>query len=250
MIILFFVGCTNNKKTTSSNTPNIPSLTTNIIKLEPEPPTPITILYKNGLDLILADRNENKINHILLREYENYRKYYSIYWDKKNHHHYYTFIKKYTNDFLYSLDSNFQQETTLVKQYTEFIVNNIPLLYIGSISPLERIYVNTNDDSTYLKCLVLIDDLFYLTDEQAPKTNQNINSAFPVVFTLSYNYGCTDIPMVTTLYTNENIYSRYPRNRGMLQIKKENMSLEEMFIEIAPYFIIEELYPTEHEFNG
>ncbi|MGL4561703.1 MAG: hypothetical protein ACRCV0_05400 [Brevinema sp.] len=199
-------------------------------QLERENPNSLIARYDKGLDLILVDK--------------------SIYWDKKSHHYYYASIQKDTNKLIYSQDSNFQQEPIIVEQYKEFIINDIPLLYIGSISSLERVYINTNDNSTYLKRLTLIDDLFYLTDEQTPKTNQNINQVFPVVFILSSHDNCIDNPVATILYTNENIYSRNPMDMGMLKIKNENTSLEEMFIDLAPYFIIKEVYPTEHEFNG
>lgn len=234
LIIVLFLSCTDKKQITET------------IVIEPEP---IKLSYDNDLDLILIDTDggKNITYQFLPKKDENYREYQAIYWDQRTLNYYHASIEKYTNKILYALDSNQQQESLLIENYKEFVINDIPLLYAGSISPLERVYINPEDNSSYLKTLTLLDDSFYITDDKLI-TNQNIDPVFPIVYRLEGEF--IDNPGYYTVYTNSNIYGRYTRHKGQLMIVKEKLSVNQYLLDAASYFIVTMLYPeVKYEFS-
>ncbi|MGL4561024.1 MAG: hypothetical protein ACRCV0_01875 [Brevinema sp.] len=143
-------------------------------ELQAQNPDAIIARYDKGLDLILLV-STFKIWYI----YQMYSKqdpdewigYSAKYWDKTQNY-YAVFSMEKTNDILYIIDSELDQESIVDNKLRELYLvseNETPynlneiyhksseLRYVGSISPLERIYIDiSNNNIQYIKKLEVV----------------------------------------------------------------------------------------------
>ncbi|MGL4561536.1 MAG: hypothetical protein ACRCV0_04525, partial [Brevinema sp.] len=169
LIILFFGSCAD--KETSSQTKSESQLEsvslemtaeTNINKVNETTPEPILVSYDKGLDLILVETSFENTIYRILDNGEESLDYEAIYWDSNNNQ-YYTIENDITliypipttnTNFIYNLDESNQLEPVFDESLREiFPDTKAPLLYIGSISPLERLYLDPTNQQYYIKKL-------------------------------------------------------------------------------------------------
>ncbi|MGL5721736.1 MAG: hypothetical protein ACRCY4_04985 [Brevinema sp.] len=236
LLILFLLTCCTKKveqKETSTESIDILEMASNALAS-----------YENGLDIVLV---ESSLSSTLFKRFKEPVEldYFAIYWDQKNHHYYHASLEKYPRQIVYTLDSNLQQEPLLIEEFKEFIGEDAPLLYVGSTSPLKRIYINPRDKSIYLKKLTPLDDTLYADERDSIKTNNT--PIFPVAYLMRDEE--MDNPPFNTSYTNANIYARYPRYNGQLVLEKENTSIDEYLQSLAPIIFTTMFYPEEKFFE-
>ena len=210
IIILFITSCTDKKQTAE------PIVIEPIIEevIEPEilftntivnsdvdttdpsytPPKITKLSYDKGLDLMLVDTYFQSWQDEVLDTQQNGRVvgYYAMYWDT-NTQTYYGVTNNYdwyhgapiTNmQFEYvSNNKKKQQEDVFYPTMKEVFTNTgAPFLYIGSISPLERVYLDPTNQEYYIKYLAPWDTSIYTVyvTEDTCTTNTNNLPIFPV----------------------------------------------------------------------
>ena len=229
LIILFITSCTDKKQIAE------PIVVEPIIEevIEPEtlftntivsdidttdpsytPPEIIKLSYDKGLDLMLVDTRFQTWDYDIseLRKdptvFDNggeaHGFYMATYWDT-NAQTYYVVTNIYdwspiTNQsFEYTIDEQKQYEAVFYPMMKEvFAETKAPLLYIGSISPLERVYLDPTNQEYYIKYLEPFDTSIYTVYVDSVKTtNTNILPIFPAYDSFFSKYG---IPFI--YYTN------------------------------------------------
>ena len=186
------------------------------------PPEIIKLSYDKGLDLMLVftrfeiwdyDVSElRKDPTVFDNDGEAHGFYEATYWDT-NAQTYYVVTNIYdwspiTNQsFEYTIDEQKQYEAVFYPMMKEvFAETKAPLLYIGSISPLERVYLDPTNQEYYIKYLEPFDTSIYTFYEESVKlTNTNTLPIFPfykpsifinqegsVITNLSYNTSYTN----------------------------------------------------------
>ena len=141
LLLLFITSCTDKKQTTDTTEPIIAEV------IEPEP---IVASYDIVPKLFrLADIGENK----------------SIYWNSNSNIYYSSISMTKTNNITYQFNpmkaTNYIYYDEKFEYNNEYVYISQPYIYVGSISLLERIYIDTNNPpQQYLKTLEAIDDTF------------------------------------------------------------------------------------------
>ncbi|MGL4677612.1 MAG: hypothetical protein ACRCWI_08125 [Brevinema sp.] len=161
---------------------------------------PIEVSYDKGLDLILVD----------ITSFE------AAYWDSNNNIYYIstqnTYIPVSKNNFLYTVDNDKQKEPTLYPDIPELFSDTVPLLpYLGSISPLERVYLDPIKQRYHIKTLTSVNTSIY-TEYIGSKgyiTNINPSPIYPITITNYYYHECSngvysDRDVIQTAFTNTN----------------------------------------------
>ena len=194
ILILLTMSCTDKKQIAEPIIAEVPK------------PEPIKLSYENDLDLMLVDTRFEiwdwelselrKDPTVFDDDGESHGSYDVTYWDTNTHTYYVT-----TNDvdgldpitniqFEYTIDEQKQYEAVFHPSMKEiFRDTKAPLLYIGSISPLERVYLDPTNQVYYIKRLTHFDTSTY-TIYEYPATITNTNSLpiFPFYDTnVSYN---------------------------------------------------------------
>ncbi len=169
LIILFlFVGCADKKEQETQTTTTIPQTNTTIPQID----TPIELSYDRGLELVLVDTMFTDWHTWYLdfsKEPDDNpaQGYWATYWDTNTHTFYgvtniYEFMTTNSN-FTYTINENKQFENLLHPSMEEKFTNTgSPLLYIGSTTPLERIYLDPTNQQYYIKQLMPYDTTRYL----------------------------------------------------------------------------------------
>ena len=164
------------------------------------PPEIIKLSYDKGLDLMLVDTSfkqwhgevvgYEKANQEEKGNWGRYYGYYAMYWDT-NTQTYYGVTNNYdwyhgtpiTNmQFEYTIDETKQYEAVFYPTIKEVFTNTgATFLYIGSISPLERVYLDPTNQIYYIKYLAPWDTSIYTVyvTEDTCTTNSNTLSIFP-----------------------------------------------------------------------
>ena len=202
------------------------------IVAEAPKPDPIKISYDKGLDLMLVytrfkmwdeEVSELRKDPTVFDNYGEAHGYYqATYWDT-NTHTYYIITDCYdwyhgspiTNQsFEYTIDEQKQHETVFYPTMKEiFAETKAPLLYIGSISPLERVYLDPTNQEYYIKYLEPFDTSIYTVYEESENyedsvkfTNTNSLPIFPFykpdIFTNQEGSVITNDKIPITSYTN------------------------------------------------
>ncbi|MGL5956342.1 MAG: hypothetical protein ACRC0X_07045 [Brevinema sp.] len=136
--------------------------------------------YDKGLDLVLLNST-----YVVWHTYQLYSQqdknmainYSAKYWDKKNNQYYTTDVIYKTNNILYNIDNSQVYERLLDKELKEVYYttsNNLPyglgesnhrsgeFKYVGSITPLERVYIDvSNKNIQYIKVLSEVSNIYY-----------------------------------------------------------------------------------------
>ena len=157
------------------------------------PPEITKLSYDKGLDLMLVNTYFQSWLGEVLDTQQNGRVvgYHAMYWDT-NTQTYYGVTNNYdwyhgapiTNmQFEYvSNNKKKQQEDVFYPTMKEIFTNTgAPFLYIGSISPLERVYLDPTNQEYYIKYLAPWDTSIYTVDvtEDTCTTNTNTLPIFP-----------------------------------------------------------------------
>ena len=163
LLLLFITSCTDKKQTTEPVV--IEPIIAEVIK-----PEPIKLSYDKGLDLMLIYSSFYNSLHQILKNAEEGLGYSAIYWDSNNNT-YYTIDKSGTlvypisvtnTNFIYTLDEEKQYEPVFHLAMKEVFTNTgSSLLYIGSVSPLERVYLDPTNQQYYIKELTPWDNSIY-----------------------------------------------------------------------------------------
>ncbi|MGL4560961.1 MAG: hypothetical protein ACRCV0_01560 [Brevinema sp.] len=189
LIILLFGSCAD--KETSSQTKSESQLESVSLEMTVETNTnkvdePILVSYDKGLDLILVQTSFENTISLILGNREEGLDYEAIYWDSNNNQYYtiendilfltpfaisdtYVSLSPATyspsmTHFVYTLDETKQLEPIFDESLREIFPNtDAPLLYIGSISPLERVYLDPTNQLYYIKKLQFFDTSIYET---------------------------------------------------------------------------------------
>ncbi len=160
ILVLLTMSCTDKKQTAE------PIVIEPIIAevIEPEP---VIASYDKGLDLTMLggqltrwykDQQTLKTNPSAFY-FQPCWAYHTIYWLSNQNIYYYVLDLVETNNITYSLDTNKQFESSFFEKYEYFDEEKTtPLLYVGSISELKRVYLNPSNNQLYLKELLVIDD--------------------------------------------------------------------------------------------
>ena len=191
ILILFITSCTDKKVTTE------PVVVEPIIAEVPKP-EPIKLSYDKGLDLMLVDTSFHQWNELMLQYEEDgiwgekLTFYYAMYWDTNTQTYYgvtnnnsvYGFIPITNMQFEYTIDEQKQHETVFYPTLKEVFTNTgASLLYLGSISPLERVYLDPTNQVYYIKYLAHFDTTLYIIDKydniEPTITNTNTLPIFP-----------------------------------------------------------------------
>ena len=184
LLLLFITSCTDKKQITE---PIIAEV------IEPEP---VIASYDKGLDLILIGSTYRYWYSELLLDragffdpdwIEQARDYAtSYYWDSKDNTYYMSHMQT-TNDIIFTIDTNLQYETLydpyFIEKYVETNSNNIvyaEILYVGSITPLERVYYDPTNNVQYIKELQAIPTNTYFDVDPETYDKVNIPMDLPV----------------------------------------------------------------------
>ena len=219
ILILLTMSCTDKKQITES-------IVVEPIIAEEIEPGPIKLSYDKGLDLMLVytrfqwwdeEVSELRKDPTVFDNYGEVTGYYeATYWDT-NTQTYYIVTNNYdwhdgspiTNQsFEYTIDEQKQHETVFYPTMKEIFTNTgAPFLYIGSISPLERVYLDPTNQEYYIKYLEPFDTSIYTVYEESVKfTNTNSLPIFPFykpsIFTNQEGSIITNDKMPVTSYTN------------------------------------------------
>ena len=170
LLLLVITSCTDKKVTTE------PIVIEPIIVEVPKP-EPIKISYDKGLDLILIGSDYRLWYSEFLLDKEGFYSpddmeqarphATSYYWDSNDNTYYMSHMQT-TNDIIFTIDTNLQYETLydpyFIEKYVETNSNNIvyaEILYVGSITPLERVYYDPTNNIQYIKELQAIPTDYY-----------------------------------------------------------------------------------------
>ncbi|MGL5955343.1 MAG: hypothetical protein ACRC0X_01870 [Brevinema sp.] len=186
---------------------------------------PIEVSYDKGLDLMLVDTDFRWIISRILANRDEGLTYSAVYWDKNNNR-YYTIYNDITLlypiavsniNFIYTIDETKQYEPVFDSSLKEiFPDTDAPFLYLGSISPLERLYLDPTNQVYYIKKLTFFDTSIYesmLTSDNGLQTN--ISPVYPAIFTNIYtnSHGNIEIiPYFRFTNTNNQIFYQIPPN--------------------------------------
>ena len=216
ILILFITSCTDKKQTTEP------------IVIEPKPiiaevikPEPIKLSYDKGLDLMLVDTSFNSTISCILRNADEGLEYYAVYWDTNHDSYYITSndivllypIPVTNTNFVYTVDESKQIEPVFDSSLLEiFPDTKAPLLYIGSVSPLERVYLDPTNQVYYIKYLTFFDTSTYRSHdkENSEVTNSNSSPVYPIIMSnINNRYDNNDILtnqelILNTYFTNTN----------------------------------------------
>ncbi len=210
ILVLLTMSCTDKKQITAD-----PIVVEPIIAEVPKP-EPIKLSYDKGLDLMLVDTSFNSTISCILRNADEGLEYYAVYWDT-NHDSYYIVsndivllypIPVTNTNFVYTVDESKQIEPVFDSSLLEiFPDTKAPLLYIGSVSPLERVYLDPTNQQYYIKYLTFFDTSTYRSydKESNEVTNSNSSPVYPII---------RSNRVLNTYFTNTNnqIFSMPPYN--------------------------------------
>ncbi|MGL4562827.1 MAG: hypothetical protein ACRCVW_03120 [Brevinema sp.] len=168
-------------------------------KLQAQNPDATVARYDKELDLMLV---ETSFKDTLLRILDNRDEgldYEAIYWDSNNNTYYFVSnsitmlypIPSTNTNFIYTIDQEKQHEPIFDSSLKEiFPDTKTPLLYIGSISPLERVYLDPTNQNDYIKKLQFFDTSFHISydDNDKPLTNIIDSPVYPIIFSNAIYY--------------------------------------------------------------
>ncbi|MGL5955258.1 MAG: hypothetical protein ACRC0X_01430, partial [Brevinema sp.] len=200
IILLIISGCTEKKKRKV---------------IPPIQKAPIEVSYDKGLDLMLVDTSFIGVQQNTAAEVYHYQ---AIYWDSNDNIYYnvtntrlfgYPIIVSNTN-FLYTIDEEKQYEPVFDSSLKEiFPDTQASLLYLGSVTPLERVYLDPTNQVYYIKKLTFFDTSFYISYEKGSRiTNINPSPVYPIIISnisTSYDYDrqvTNSILVLNTYFTN------------------------------------------------
>ena len=153
---------------------------------------PIVITYDDSLDLILIERTLTHIRN----DYTNDIELYQALYKEQDSDQLYLANLQHTNNIIYS-NTNYYMELVFNEGHSE------ELAYIGSISPLERIYIDTNTQEQFIKTLSPYKDEYYIAETWyvGNKENTYVTNKLttPLVYFISEYY---DEMFNAILYTN------------------------------------------------
>ena len=178
------------------------------------PPEIIKLSYENDLDLMLIDTmftdwNTWKLEHFQSSSDDGAQQYWATYWDTNTHTfygvtNYFSPISNIQFEYI-SNNKKKQQEAVFYPTMKEIFTNTgAPLLYIGSISPLERVYLDPTNRVYYIKQLMPYDTTRYLVSDD---TTTNIISTNNNIVSTNNRFLYSGDRFVIT---NENKLSLYP----------------------------------------
>ena len=215
ILVLFITSCTDKKQTAE------PVVVEPITPKAPSSPKITKLSYDKGLDLMLVDTffkqwhsevvGYEKANQEEKGNWGRYYGYYAMYWDT-NTQTYYGVTNNYdwyhgtpiTNmQFEYTIDETKQYEAIFYPTMKEIFTNTgASLLYIGSISPLERVYLDPTNQIYYIKYLAPWDTSLYIieNDNNTTTTYQDIYTNDSSITTNSYTLDNMD--GITSTNTN------------------------------------------------
>ncbi|MGL5955555.1 MAG: hypothetical protein ACRC0X_02970 [Brevinema sp.] len=182
---------------------------------------PIEVSYDKGLDLMLVDTDFRWIISRILANRDEGLAYSAIYWDKNNNRYYTIYndiallypIAVSNINFVYTIDETKQYEPVFDSSLKEiFPDTQASLLYLGSISPLERLYLDPTNQVYYIKKLTFFDTSFYISYDNADNEQTNLISSpvYPIIISnisTSYDYDrqvTNSILVLNTYFTNTN----------------------------------------------
>ena len=168
LILLLTMSCTDKKQTPEPIV--LEPIIEEVIELGP-----IKLSYDKGLDLMLIDTVFTYWNTWYLEFFQKpddnpAQGYWATYWDTNTHTFYgvtniYEFISTNSN-FMYTIDKSKQSEALFHPSMKEVFTNTgSSLLYIGSVSPLERVYLDPTNQVYYIKQLMPYDTTRYLVED-------------------------------------------------------------------------------------
>ena len=224
ILVLLTMSCTDKKQIAEPIIAEVPK------------PEPIKLSYENDLDLMLVytrfkmwdwELSERRKDPTAFDDNGEATGYYmATYWDA-NTHTYYTVINDHsaldriTNiQFEYTIDEQKQYEAVFHPTMKEiFRETKAPLLYIGSITPLDRVYLDPTNQNYYIKHLAPLDTSInikiQLKNVEIADNDTNILRVFPTAdpyFSPTNTYNST----LEGIYSNmPNTYSpNYTNNNG------------------------------------
>ncbi|MGL4394139.1 MAG: hypothetical protein ACRCS8_02840 [Brevinema sp.] len=238
MTVLILGACS--EKKTSSKTSEVAVSTNEVSHTNIEP---IEVSYDKGLDLILVETSFKGTIPRILDNRDEGLDYQAIYWDSNNNSYYiieddnvflrplaisdtYTQLSPSTypplkTNFTYTIDETKQLEPVFDDSLREVFPNTgAPLLYIGSISPMERVYLNPTNQLYYIKKLKFWDTsiyevYIYTNDGKLNHPYKKITNVTPIVYPVMFTNFSTnsrkDIEVIiNTYFTNTNNQRFYP----------------------------------------
>ena len=211
ILVLLTMSCTDKKQIAEPIIAEVPK------------PEPIKLSYDKGLDLMLVDTQFKMWDE----EISALRKdptvfddsgevnglYEATYWDTNTHTYYivindhYRFNRITNVQFEYTIDEQKQYEAVFHPTMKEiFRDTKAPLLYIGSISPLERVYLDPTNQNYYIKHLAPFDTSRNIKDRfnvDIEDTDTDILRVFPTADPYNGSESIhTNMPSI--YYTNNN----------------------------------------------
>ena len=187
ILLLFITSCTDKKQITAD-----PIVVEPITPKAPSSPKITKLSYENDLDLMLVDTTFQQWYTGLLNENhqsdDRLAGYYAMYWDTNTQTYYGVFNNNswygegyITNQqFEYTIDKTKQYEAVFHPSMKEVFTNTrASLLYIGSISPLERVYLDPTNQEYYIKSLAPWDTSIYTVYVTEDTYNTNTLPIFP-----------------------------------------------------------------------
>ena len=187
ILVLLTMSCTDKKQITAD-----PIVVEPITPKAPSSPKITKLSYENDLDLMLVDTTFQQWYTGLLNENhqsdDRLAGYYAMYWDTNTQTYYGVFNNNswygegyITNQqFEYTIDETKQYEAVFHPSMKEVFTNTrASLLYIGSISPLERVYLDPTNQEYYIKSLAPWDTSIYTVYVTEDTYNTNTLPIFP-----------------------------------------------------------------------
>lgn len=226
-------------------------------KLQEENPNATPVRYDKGLDIILVESSFDYVQKRVLNPTLDARpSYEAVYWNSNNNA-YYLVTNKYTfcdpisvsdTNFVYSIDETKQHEPVFYSDYKEIFPNTkASLLYLGSISPLERVYLDPVNQLYYMKLLVFWDTTIY---EEMTYTNdgcynhpyQKITNTTPLIYPAILTNVCTN-----TYHGHQKLET--PSIREIIKLRYTNKNKQEFTIHWKGFsgdltFYMPELYDS------
>ncbi len=218
ILLLFITSCTDKKQITAD-----PIVVEPITPKAPSSPKITKLSYENDLDLMLVSTSFEDTWDNILDKREEGLGYYAIYWDSYNNL-YYTVtndivllypIPVTNTNFVYTIDKTKQFEPIFHLAMKEVFTNTgAPLLYIGSLSPLERVYLDPTNQVYYIKYLAPWDNSIYtISYGEKEVTNTRTLPIYPYV---DPDFKHDWVPNISFTNSNDELFILYSFNFPLL----------------------------------